>query len=29
MAKHGKRKMNKGTKAFIIILILAILGAGG
>ncbi len=29
MAKNGKRKMKKGTKALIIILILAILGAGG
>ena len=29
MAKHGKRKMKKGTKALIIIVILAILGVGG
>ena len=29
MAKHGKRKMKKGTKAFIILFILAILGVGG
>ena len=29
MAKHGKRKMKKGTKVFIILIILAILGVGG